>query len=177
MKPNAGSGDKGDTGLYGAGRVGKGSLRVDCYGDVDELNSCVGLARAEIKDGHRDIDSVLFEIQNKLFTLGADLASPNLSKVRISQDDVKFLENKINEFEKELEPLKKFILPAGCKQAVLLHLARTVCRRAERKVASLSKAENVSEHALPFLNRLSDLFFTLARVLNRRLDIKDVEWG
>lgn len=177
MKPNVGSGDRGDTSLYGAGRIGKDSLRVDCYGDVDELNSCVGLVRAELKDSHQDIESVLFEIQNRLFVLGADLASPNFSKVRISQDDVKFVENKIDEFEKELEPLKKFILPGGSKPAALLHLSRTVCRRAERKVAALSKSESVGEHALPFLNRLSDLFFTLARVMNKRLAVKDVEWG
>ncbi len=176
MKPNIGSGDKGDTGLYGAGRVGKGNLRVECYGDVDELNSFIGLARAELGNRFQDIDSILFEIQNKLFTLGADLASPNASKIRLSKEDVEFVENTINELEKELTSLGKFILPGGTKASALLHVARTVCRRVERGIASLSKAENVGEFTIPFANRLSDLFFTLARVANKRLDTREVEW-
>jgi len=177
MKPNVGSGDKGDTSLYGAGRVNKDDLRVECSGDVDELNSFVGLVRAELENKFQDTDSILFEIQNKLFTLGADLASPNASKVRLAEEDVKFVENKIDEMEKELTPLKKFVLPSGSRAAALLHVARTVCRKVERRIVSLSKVENVGDFTISFVNRLSDLFFTLARVVNKRLDIKEVEWG
>lgn len=176
MKPNVGSGDKGDTGLYGAGRVDKDNLRVDCYGEVDELNSFVGLAKVSLENKFQDVDSILLEIQNKLLTLGADLASPIASKVRITGEDVKFVEIKIDEMEKELQPLGKFILPGGSKPAALLHICRTICRRVERKMVSLSKVENVGEFNIPFANRLSDLLFTLARVVNKRLDIQETEW-
>jgi len=176
MKPNAGSGDKGNTNLYGAGRVDKDNLRVECYGDVDELNSFVGLARTTLENKFKDIDSILFEVQNRLFALGADLASSNTSKVRLTKEDVEFVENAINEMEKELAPLKKFILPGGSKAAALLHVARTVCRRVERRIVSLSRVENVGDFTIPFVNRLSDLFFTLSRVANKRLNISEVEW-
>ncbi len=181
MKPNAGAGDSGDTELFGGGRVSKDSLRVECYGDVDELNSFVGLVRTnviyKVDNEFKDIDSILFEVQNKLFSLGADLALPNASKIRLTEGDVKFVENNINEMERELEPLKKFILPGGSKASALLHVARTVCRRVERRLVSLSKAEDIGDFVIPFINRLSDLLFTLARVVNKRLDIKEVEWG
>ena len=176
MKPNAGSGDKGDTSLYGAGRVDKDNIRVECYGDVDELNSIVGSARAELENKFQDVDSILFEVQNKLFALGADLASPAVSKIRITNEDVKFVESRIDEMEKELTPLNKFILPGGSRAAALLHVSRTVCRRIERRIISLSKVETVGNFTIQFANRLSDLFFTLARVVNRRLEVSEVEW-
>ena len=176
MKPGVGSGDKGTTSLFGAGRVDKDNLRIECYGDIDELNSFVGLSRVELEGKFQDLGLMLMEVQNKLFALGADLASPNSSEVRITKEDVKFVENKIDELERELVPLKKFILPGGSKCAALLHVSRTVCRRAERKIIHLSKAEATGEFVVPFVNRLSDLFFTLARVVNKRSNIAEVEW-
>lgn len=161
------TGDKGETSLVGGARVSKASPRVDAYGDVDELNSIIGLARVGLKPG--DVDEALGMIQNDLFTLGADLASPSQIEVpRIQSSFVETLEKLSDRFLAELEPLKEFILPGGSETGATLHLARTVARRAERRAVKLSETEDVNDDAIVYLNRLSDLLFILARAVNRR---------
>jgi cob(I)alamin adenosyltransferase len=166
------TGDKGETSLVGGARVSKASTRVEAYGDVDELNSIIGLARAALQDGQ--IDEALSLIQNDLFTLGADLASPSEIEVpRIQASFIETLEELSDRFLAELEPLKEFILPGGSKAGATLHLARTVARRAERRAVKLSEAEDVNELAVIYLNRLSDLLFILARAVNRRSGVPE----
>ncbi len=177
MKPNIGSGDKGETSLIGK-KVSKDECRVEAFGKIDELNSFIGLARATIEKD-KDIDSLLEKIQKDLFVIGSDLATVISTKTnvpKISSDHVKFLENNISEFEKELKPLTKFILPTGNRTASLLHISRTICRSAERELVKLSKEEKINENIIPYVNRLSDLLFTLARVSNKRAGIEDKEW-
>jgi len=161
------AGDGGQTSLVGGRRVSKASLRVDAYGDVDELSSVIGLARAATHD--QELDQTLSLIQNDLFTLGADLASPaGIEVPRIDESLVKKIEALADRFLKELEPLEEFILPGGSNAGATLHLARTVARRAERRTVALSEAEQVNPETIVYLNRLSDLLFILARVANRR---------
>lgn len=161
------TGDAGQTSLVGGNRVSKASLRVDAYGDVDELNSVMGLARAQLRD--QGIDDALSVIQNDLFTLGADLASPaDVEVPRIDESFVKTLEDYSDHYLGEVEPLKEFILPGGSEAGATLHVARTVARRAERRVVELSEAEDLNAHTIVYLNRLSDLLFILARVVNHR---------
>ncbi|MGA8904286.1 MAG: cob(I)yrinic acid a,c-diamide adenosyltransferase [Candidatus Bathyarchaeia archaeon] len=172
------TGDKGETGLVGGARVPKDSLRVDAYGSVDELNSVLGIARAFIRD--RELDGLLSELQNDLFVLGADLASTaehqQRNVPRISKEKVIGMENTIDKFEAELQPLRAFILPGGGVAGALLHNARTVARRAERRVIALSRAEPVNEQLLPYMNRLSDLLFVMARLANHRENKQEIEW-
>lgn len=161
------TGDQGQTSLVGGARVSKADLRVDAYGDVDELNSVIGLAIALVKDNQ--IAGELGLIQNDLFTLGADLASPSEIKVpRIEERFTAKLEELADRFLSELEPLKEFIMPGGSPAGAALHLARTVARRAERRAVALSKREELNPEAIIYLNRLSDLLFILARVVNHR---------
>jgi cob(I)alamin adenosyltransferase len=161
------AGDNGETSLVGGKRVSKASLRVEAYGDIDELNSVLGVARAEIDDA--EVDEVLRRIQNQLFTLGADLASPaEVAVPRVNSEWVPHIEQLIDHFNAQLPPLEEFILPGGRRGAALLHLARTVCRRAERHTVALSHQEPVGEAASVYINRLSDLLFVLARLVNRR---------
>jgi len=161
------TGDAGETSLVGGARVSKASLRVDAYGDVDELNSVIGLARAGLED--QEIDELLGVIQNDLFTLGSDLASPAEIKVpRIEVPFIANLEQESDRFLEGLEPLKEFILPGGSRSGATLHLARTVARRAERRVVELGATEQINPLAIVYLNRLSDLLFILARVANHR---------
>jgi len=178
MKIYTKKGDDGTTGLFGGERVTKDSLRVECYGTVDELNSTLGIANSEVKT--IELNALLTEIQNKLFTVGGQLATPKekdgLRIVKLVSDDVLFLENNIDYFEEKLEPLKQFILPGGTKGASLLHFSRSVCRRAERLVTLLTKNENVSNLILVYLNRLSDLLFVLARYENSINQVSDVPW-
>jgi cob(I)alamin adenosyltransferase len=162
------AGDHGETSLVGGKRVSKASARVEAYGDVDEVNSLVGLARAEISD--QQINDVLKAIQNELFTVGADLASPSdVPAPRIGPEWVTRLESVLDQFNEPLPPLKEFILPSGSPGAALLHLARTVVRRAERRIVQLSEEEAINEALLAYVNRLSDLLFVLARAVNQRL--------
>ncbi len=178
MKIYTKTGDDGSTGLYGGERVPKDSLRVECYGTIDELNSTLGLACSEIKGAV--ISQLLLSIQNKLFTLGGELATPKIKVgmniVKIQNDDILFVENEIDKFEEKLEPLKQFILPGGSKGASHLHFARSICRRAERLVTSLSQKEEISNLILIYLNRLSDLLFVLARYENKINQVPDVPW-
>jgi cob(I)alamin adenosyltransferase len=173
------TGDKGDTGLFGGGRVGKEDIRVDAYGQVDELNAAVGVARAE---GLGPMDPLAGEIQDQLFTVGAVLATPAGTKAEASIPKVRpdwalAMERAIDAFDKELPPLTSFILPGGTKAASALHLARTVCRRAERRVVPLFRAGKVGDEVIIYLNRLSDLLFTMARVANHRAGVQDVPWA
>jgi cob(I)alamin adenosyltransferase len=175
------TGDTGDTGLFGGGRVAKDDPRVEAYGDVDELNAAIGMARA-IELMPR-IDEVLVPIQRDLFSLGALLATPDrdkmraqLDKARIDEERIAQLERAIDAGEAELEPLKAFILPGGTPKAAALHVARTVCRRAERRVVALARGVELPGLVVIYLNRLSDLLFVLARVANRRAGAGEVTW-
>jgi cob(I)alamin adenosyltransferase len=161
------SGDKGDTGLVDGSRVSKASLRVDAYGEVDELNSLLGLVRVKLSD--TEIDEVLGAIQNDLFIVGADLASPlSIKCPRIEKGFIDALEKWADRYFKKLEPLKEFILPGGSESGALLHLARTTARRAERRVVRLGAEAEINPLTIAYLNRLSDLLFVLAREVNRR---------
>jgi cob(I)alamin adenosyltransferase len=161
------TGDNGETSLVGGARVSKAHPRVEAYGDVDELNSVIGVARSRLAD--REIDSALAAIQNDLFTVGGDLASPESVQVpRVSESLVKRLEEASDRCLAELEPLEEFILPGGSETGAALHVARAVARRAERRVVSLAAAEEINPEIVVYLNRLSDLLFLLARVVNSR---------
>jgi len=177
------TGDAGDTGLFGGGRVPKNHPRVEAYGDVDELNAAIGFARS-IEQMPR-IDEVLVPIQRDLFAIGALLATPDrekmrqhLEKARVDDDRIGQLERAIDDGDRELEPLRSFIVPGGTPKAAALHVARTVCRRAERRVVSLSETgiDEIPQVVVVYLNRLSDLLFTLARVANRRAGAGEVTW-
>jgi len=166
------TGDKGLTSLVGGERVSKASLRVDSYGDVDELNAVLGIIRSQGVDD--EINSLIVKIQNDLFIMGADLASPmDIEVPRVSAESVENLETVIDKFLDELEPLKEFILPSGNVGGSYLHFARTVSRRAERKVVKLMEQEDIGENILIYLNRLSDLLFVLARIENKRGNFKE----
>jgi cob(I)alamin adenosyltransferase len=175
------TGDKGDTGLFGGGRVAKDDPRVDAYGEVDELNAVLGMARS-IEMMPR-IDEVLLPVQRDLFAIGALLATPDhekmqqqLEKARIDDGRIAQLERAIDEGEAELEPLRSFILPGGTPKSAALHVARTVCRRAERRVVHLAREIPLPPLVVVYLNRLSDLLFVLARVANRRAGAGEVTW-
>lgn len=161
------TGDGGQTALVGGARVSKSNIRVEAYGEVDELNSALGLARSFLADA--EIDSSLSAIQNDLFTVGGDLASPTeISVPRVEEAFISRLEELSDKFNSELEPLREFILPTGNSAGAALHLARAIARRAERRVVALSEEEEINSHTIVYLNRLSDLLFILARVVNQR---------
>jgi cob(I)alamin adenosyltransferase len=181
MKIYTRTGDTGETGLFGGGRVPKDHPRVAAYGDVDELNSTLGVVRATA--GKEFFDPLLESIQQDLFSIGGHLATPDPERVRKALEKASLSPSRIGEFEQimdvaeqELPPLRAFVLPAGTPIAASLHLARTVCRRAERSVVHLAHAEAVPELFVVYLNRLSDLLFTLARLANRRDGVSDVTW-
>ena len=169
------SGDAGETSLVDGSRVSKADLRVAAYGEVDELNSLLGVARVGLTD--RQLDEALGRIQNELFIAGADLASPATIQVpRIDEGHVSEMERLIDLLLEELEPLREFILPGGTQLGATLHLARTVARRAERSVVALaaqSTVAGINQHALKYLNRLSDLLFVMARIANKRAGVKE----
>lgn len=181
MKIYTKRGDRGETDLLGGGRVGKDDRRVETYGEVDELNASLGAAAAA--SPHADLRDFVRSIQATLFSLGAYLASPDEARREraaisgVGEDDVEALEKQIDALEGELEPLRRFILPGGSAAAAGFHVARTVCRRAERRAVELDRAEPLSPVALRYLNRLSDLLFVIARVENRRAGVPDIEWA
>jgi cob(I)alamin adenosyltransferase len=173
-------GDAGETDLFGGPRVGKDHPRVEAYGAVDELSALAGLCAATTT--HEDLRSALRTIQEQLLGLGADLASADSQRRERNgatgprNEHVVDLENHIDALERELEPLKRFILPGGTRAAAAFHMARTVCRRAERRLVELHRDAPVNDIALRYLNRLSDLLFVMARVENRRAGEPDIEW-
>jgi cob(I)alamin adenosyltransferase len=176
MKLYTKSGDRGETGLYGGQRVGKDDPRIAAYGQVDELNAAVGLAVSACCD---DVWVGQFrQLQDRLFVLGAELADPDrrMKTPTISQADITSLEESIDAATAETPALKHFILPGGCELAARLHLARAICRRAERAVVYLAGREQVGEAVIPFLNRLSDLLFAWARLANHRSGTTEVPW-
>ena len=182
MKIYTKTGDTGETGLFGGGRVAKDHPRVEAYGDVDELNAVLGMARSvELMPR---VDEVLVPVQRDLFSLGALLATPDLAKMqqhldkaRIDDERVAQLERAIDDGESELEPLRAFVVPGGTPKSAALHVARTVCRRAERRVIALTHdGVGIPPVVLRYLNRLSDLLFVLARVANRRAGAAEVTW-
>ncbi len=177
MKIYTRTGDSGETGLFGGQRVAKDALRVHAYGTTDECNAALGLARASGLTA--ELDALLAEVQNQLFVVGADLATPGESVhiPRIGAGEVAQLEAAIDQLEGGLEPLRQFILPGGSPGAAYLHLARTICRRAERWVVSLAQAEPISPFVLIYLNRLSDLLFVAARAANAQASTADVPWA
>jgi cob(I)alamin adenosyltransferase len=180
MKVYTKRGDAGETDLFGSGRVTKDDRRVDAYGEVDELNACVGQALAN--GVLPELVEPLTRVQNALFDIGSFLATPRADVrekngfAEVGQADVAVLEGLIDQYDEELPPLTAFVLPGGCTAAAAFHLARTVCRRAERRVVSLHREEKLGGYALEYLNRLSDLFFTLARLENHRAGVRETEW-
>ncbi len=181
MKIYTKTGDAGETGLFGGGRVPKDHCRVQAYGDVDELNSALGIARATQPVAF--FDDLLETIQRDLFALGGQLATPDPEKVRkalekaeLTPARIEIFERVMDEADAELPELTAFVLPAGTPKAAALHLARTVCRRAERNVVRLSHEAEVADLFVIYLNRLSDLLFTLARLANHRDGAGDVTW-
>lgn len=181
MKIYTRTGDGGETGLFGGGRVPKHHPRVAAYGDVDELNAALGLVRAAEPGGFRD--DLLESIQRDLFAIGGHLATPDPEKVRkalekaeLSEERIHLMERVMDEADQVLPPLRAFILPGGSPASATLHLARTVCRRAERSVTALAETAEVPALFLVYLNRLSDLLFTLARLANHEAGRADVTW-
>ena len=178
MKIYTRTGDTGETSLFDNTRVSKADARVDAYGEVDELNACLGAARAAGLDA--EISGMLEEIQKELFAIGARLADPShriaarVTKSDIVETQVARLEATIDRLEADLPPLRRFILPGGSSAGSLLHLARTICRRAERRIVGLSSP--VEPIVVVYLNRLSDLLFVMARAANHRSGLPETEW-
>lgn len=175
------TGDTGETALFGGGRVPKDHARVAAYGDVDELNSAIGWVRAT--EPVALMDELLASIQRDLFSIGGHLATPDPERVRkalekadLSPEAVEGFERAIDAADVELAPLRSFILPGGTPKAAACHLARCICRRAERSVVALARTEDVPPLFLVYLNRLSDLLFALARLANHRAGMADVTW-
>jgi len=185
MKIYTKTGDQGKTSLFGGTRVKKSNLRIDAYGTVDELNSYIGLVRDQLKD--KDLISDLIRIQSKLFTLGAMLATPQdkeklkngsdrLKIEKIEEGEIQFLEDKMDLMDKALEPMTHFILPGGHSVVSFCHIARCVCRRAERITVELADTESIDIHILIYLNRLSDYLFVLARKLTKDNKVEEIPW-
>ncbi|MBT8379271.1 MAG: cob(I)yrinic acid a,c-diamide adenosyltransferase [Ignavibacteria bacterium] len=181
MKIYTKTGDKGETGLFGGERVSKNSPRLNAYGTIDELNAYIGLAVTEIKD--EKVKEDLLKIQNHLFTVGTDLATPDNEKtikLKVDRTPSPFyenIENLIDSYEAKLDELKNFILPGGSKSSAMLHVCRTICRRAEREVVALNSEVKIENNILIFLNRLSDLLFVLSRFENRVSNFPDIIWN
>lgn len=176
MKIYTKSGDDGNTGLQGGLRIGKSHPRIMAYGTVDEANAALGVVLTNTLD--EDVEKTLVQIQNELFLVGADLSNPNLNdtKNRVSLVMIEKLEQYIDKFESELPPLTNFILPGGDSSAAQLHYVRTVIRRAETLVVELSEKDEINSNCIKYLNRLSDLFFVMGRVINKRNGKDDVLW-
>lgn len=175
MKIYTRTGDHGQTSLFGGARVAKNDARIEAYGTIDELSSHLGVARAASIPA--PVDTTLHQVQLDLFEIGAHLASPGTSRFPgVDVSRIEELEQSIDAMESELEPLKTFILPAGSLAAAHLHVARTVCRRAERLVVALHDESPATQSTIAYLNRLSDYLFVAARFANRRAGVEDVPW-
>lgn len=181
MKIYTKTGDKGDTGLIDGSRISKSDLRIIAYGVVDEANSHIGLIISNIEKNSifDDVKKILLNVQQDLFVLGAELANPNTLKddnILVKTEMISTIEKYIDKFESELAPLSNFILPGGSIESSLLHICRTVVRRAEISVVALAKEQKINQEILTYLNRISDLFFVLARVTNKRQKQNDIPW-
>lgn len=184
MKLYTRSGDDGSTGLFGGDRVSKDHPRVEAYGTIDELNATIGLVATacDVDDQCHTRFLVIFKsLQSRLFDIGADLATPEGSRheakiARIEQAHIDEAEAWIDEIDSENEPMKSFVLPGGCELAARLHVARTVCRRAERKLVNLGRVASTNPLALIYVNRVSDLLFAMARRANKEAGVGDVPW-
>jgi cob(I)alamin adenosyltransferase len=175
------TGDKGDTGLIDGSRTLKSDLRIMAYGEVDEANSQIGLTISKFKENSifGDLEKILLDIQYDLFVLGAELANPQNTKddkMLVKKEMITNIESYIDKFESELPPISYFILPGGTIESSLLHICRTVVRRAERYAVALSRDQKINQDILMYLNRLSDLLFVLARVTNKRQNCNDIPW-
>lgn len=177
MKIYTKRGDRGETDLFGAGRVGKDDARVDAYGTVDECNAALGLARSHLS-GEADVAAILDRVQGELFCVGSELAAPgSADQLRlIDPSHVTALEHEIDAAEIELTPLQSFVLPSGTPAAAALHLARTVARRAERLVVALGRMQALRPELVIYLNRLSDHLFVMARLVNKRAGRQETAW-
>ena len=176
MKIYTKAGDEGTTGLIGGEKVSKSHSRILAYGSVDEINSSIGIVLTQnVGD---DVRVILTKIQNDLFTLGSDLANPDMTKSlhRVTNEMVEFLEKKIDQFENELDPITNFIIPGGDMTASHVHMSRAISRRAETAIVSLSEKEQINKICQIYINRLSDLLFVLARIINKRKNVKDIFW-
>ena len=180
MKIYTKTGDSGETGLFGGERVSKNTIRIEAYGTIDELNAFIGLTIIEVSD--KSVKDLLQKIQNWLFSIGADLATPDNEKTkklnvfRTSKEYYRYIEKEIDKYESKLDELRNFILPGGTRGAALLHICRTITRRAERMVVALNSTVKIGNNIIIFLNRLSDLFFVLARFDNAVTGTPDIEW-
>ena len=176
MKIYTKTGDDGNTGLQGNYRISKSHPRIESYGTVDEANAALGVVLSNSFDD--DVSEILTEIQNDLFLVGADLSNPNLNDVknRVSLEMIEKLEQYIDKFELELPPLTNFILPGGDLSAAQLHYVRTVVRRAESQTVKLSEKDEINSNCIKYLNRLSDLFFVMGRLINKRKNKDDIPW-
>ncbi|MHB8567704.1 MAG: cob(I)yrinic acid a,c-diamide adenosyltransferase [Nitrososphaerales archaeon] len=183
MKLYTKTGDKGETGLFGGKRVMKDNVRVEAYGAFDETNAAIGFARSYIHEGSSGsrealsyIDTVLEAVQNKLFAIGSILAGSEDQNYTVHDHDIDFLEKCIDHVDESVPPIRAFILPFGTDLSARLHLARTVSRRAERRIVTLSSLEQVDPNILIYTNRLSDFLFSLARYANKAQDVPDTMW-
>ena len=179
MKIYTGFGDKGKTSLFGGDVVNKDNPRIEVYGTLDELNSIIGLLCTKKVDKH--IYNILLTIQNEIFVLCSEIATPDMERQRklknqIVENNIRNIEKTIDDISDKLDPLKNFILPGGSESAAIAHLARTVCRRAERHLTALISESQVRSEIIVYLNRLGDLFFVLARYLNKLNNVPDVIW-
>jgi cob(I)alamin adenosyltransferase len=180
------TGDRGETALVGGKRVPKDSARIDAYGTIDELNSVVGLARVFNEESlgageaHRFLDEVLCRIQDELFDVGSELATPpeffQVGMYRVGEAEVQRLEKWIDRCQEDLEPLTSFVLPGGGRVGAYLHQCRTVCRRAEREILRLSRTEEINDRVIKYINRLSDLFFVLSRWIAKQTGEQEYLW-
>ncbi|HZW55269.1 MAG TPA: cob(I)yrinic acid a,c-diamide adenosyltransferase [Nitrososphaerales archaeon] len=183
MKLYTKTGDKGETGLFGGKRVRKDNARVEAYGAVDETNSIIGVARSYIHEGSSGsrealsyIDSVLEVVQNKLFAIGAILAGSEDPSYAVKDSDIEFLEKCIDRVDESVQPIRNFIVPFGTDLSARLHFARTVSRRAERRIVALASVESVDPNVIVYANRLSDFLFSLARYANKAQGVPDTLW-
>jgi len=176
MKIYTKTGDDGTTGVQGGKRISKSNLRIKAYGMIDELNATIGLVISKKFDD--DIENLLRDIQNDLFVAGSDLSNPDLTnmKNRITAEMVTNVENNIDRLENELPPIINFILPGGHEVSSLIHISRTIARRAETIVISLNEKEKINDECIKFLNRLSDLLFVIARTVNKKNGFNDIIW-
>lgn len=181
MKIYTKTGDKGDTGLIDGSRISKSDLRIIAYGEVDEANSHIGLIISNFEKNSifDDVKKILLNVQQDLFVLGAELANPNTLKddnMLVKREMTSTIEKYIDNFDSELAPISNFILPGGSIESSLLHICRTVVRRAETSAVALAKEQIINQEILTYLNRISDLFFVLARVINKRQKRNDIPW-